>query len=411
MGILARMERSAPRANLSTSADLMRLLLSQQGGESVSGERVTSETAMRAAAVYSCVRVVSEDTAKLPCILYRRTKDGGKERATEHPRYRLIKSAPNGWQTPLQFFGTGQSHIELAGFAAAFITRGADGQPIELLPLHPDRVKVEQNPDWTLKFSVTLRSGGPPQVVPTRNILYVPGLSLDGITGVSVIGYARETIGTALATEKHAGRFFKNAATPSGIVERPKEQKALSEKAAERFLETFTAGLSGEKAFRAALLEEGMTFRPITMPLKDSQFLETRQFNRSEIAGLFRVPPHKIGDLSRSTNNNIEHQGLEYLTDSLLSRLVRWEQALDRALLSPAEQDEFFFEFLVDAVLRADFRTRMDGYAVAIQNGIMSPNEARGKENLNPRDGGDTYYMPVNMAPSNAPAPQPPRAA
>lgn len=410
MGILARMERSAPRANLNTSADLMQLLLSQQGGDSESGERVTSETAMRAAAVQSCVRVVSEDVAKLPCILYRRTQDGGKERATEHPLYRLMKAAPNGWQTAFQYLRMGQSHIELAGFTAAYISRGVDGLPIELLPLHPSRVKVEQNPDWTPRFSVTRRTGSA-EVVPAKNILYVPGLSLDGITGVSVITYARETIGTALATEKHAGRFFRNAATPSGVVERPKEQKALSEPAAQRFLETFTAGLSGDKAFRAGLLEEGMTFRPITMPLKDSQFLETRQYNRSEIAGLFRIPPHKIADLSRSTNNNIEQQSLEYLTDSLLPRLVSWEQALSRALLSMQEQDEYFFEFLVDAVLRADFRTRMDGYAVGIQNGILSPNEARGKENLNPRDGGDTYYMPVNMAPSNAPAPQPPRAA
>jgi HK97 family phage portal protein len=377
------------------------LVIAGAGTSASSGVSVTPDTAMQAAAVHACVRVVSEDVAKLPCVLYRRTKDGGKERATDHPLYRLVKAAPNKWQTPIQFFGNGQAKQELRGAAFALITRGVGGRPVELLPLKTEDVAVEQRDDWSLVYKIRGAE------VPALNILHVPGLSLDGVRGVSTITYARETIGLALATERHGAQHFGNGAKPGLIIRRPSDAAVLSPEAGERLVASVNEKYGRAKAFSTMLLEEGTDVTSLSISNEDSQFLETRQYGRTEIAGIFRVPPHKIGDLSRATFSNIEHQALEYLTDALLPRLVRWEQALSRALLSDAEQDEYFFEFLVDAVLRGDFQTRMNGYTQAIQNGIMSANEVRAKENLNPREGGDMYLRPGNMMPWDAPAPQP----
>lgn len=400
MGILSRMAKSAPRADITTTADLARLMMSGMY-ESQAGESVTPQTAMQAAAVFSSVRVISEDIGKLPCLLYRRLPNGGKERATTHPVYGLLRRIPNPWQTPIGFFGTAAAHIELHGAAASYITFDPrNGKPMELLPIN-GRVRVEQDANWGVRYFVRKTDGSETEV-PSKHILYIPGLSIDGVTGLSTISYMRETIGVALATERHAGRFFKNSARPSIIVSRPKDAPAWSTEAAANFVADMKQKWGGENSSGIGLLEEGMTAAALQLSAKDSQFLETRGYNRSEIAGIFRVAPHKIGDLSRSTNNNIEHQGLEHLSDCLLPRLVRFEQSLSRALLTPAEQEEYVIEFMVDSVLRADFKSRMDGYAIGITNGVFSPNECRVMENRNPREGGDEFLRPLNMTPSNA---------
>jgi HK97 family phage portal protein len=382
--------------------ELSRLIVSHYGGgEAASGEHVTPLSAMQSATVHACVRVLSEDVGKLPLILYRRTKDGGKERVPDHPLYRVLRTRPNAWQSPISFLGMGQTHIELRGAAFAFITR-VGGKVRELLPIPADRVRVEQREDWSPHFYV--RTNNAEREVPATDMLYVPGLSMDGVTGITPITFARESIGLALAMEKHGGRLFRNSARPSGILERPAGAPALKKDAAQMLVDSFNEKYSGDGQHRTALLEEGTTFRPITMTSEDAQFLETRQYQRTEICGVFRVPPPKIGDHTRSTFNNIEQLSLDYLSDSLVPRLVRWEQAINRCCLTPEEQDEFFVEFLVDAVLRSDVVSRYNAYGIAIQNGIMSPNEARVKENLNPRAGGDVYLTPMNMTP-NTPAP------
>lgn len=407
MGLLARMTTTAPRADITSSADLLRLIT---GGahESETGDLITVTSAMQAAAVFACVRVIAEDIGKLPCHLYRRLPNGGKERATTHPVYGLLRRTPNAWQTPISFYGLLSAYMELVGNAYAFVTRHpTTGRVMELLPIN-GRVRLEQDAQWNLRYWVTMRDGVETPV-PADRILHVPGLSLDGVTGISTIGYMRETIGTALATERHASRFFKNSGRPSIVVERPKDAPAWSVEASKNFVQSLKEAWGGKNVSSIGLLEEGMTAKALTIPAKDAQFLETRGFTRSEIAGIFRVAPHKIGDLSRSTNNNIEHQGLEHLTDCLLPRLVRLEQALSRALLTEREQEEYTIEFLVDSVLRADFKTRMDGYAVGIQNGVMSPNEARVKENENPRAGGDVFWRPANMTPDDGRPVSPPQ--
>lgn len=405
MGLLSRMARTAPRADISSSADLLRLIHSQQV-ESEAGEVVTMNSSLRAAAVFACVRVISEDIGKLPCILYRRLKDGGKERATDHPVYRILRRAPNGWMTPAMFFGMMQAYVELGGNGDAYITRDARGQPLELLPLL-DRVRVEQDSQWRLRYHVRNKDGQEREV-PAANILRITGLSIDGVQGMSTLSYARETIGSAIAETKHGARFFRNSARPSLIVERPKDAPQWKKEAADAFVASIKEQWGGTQTSTVGLLEEGMKAVPLTISSRDAQFIESRGYTRTEIAGLFRVGPHKIGDLTRSTNNNIEHQGLEHLTDCLLPRLVRCEQALMRALLTESEQEEYVIEFLVDGVHRADLKTRMDSYAVAIQNGFLSPNEARVMDNRNPREGGDEFLRPANMLTAAAPQPRTP---
>ncbi|MBA3852924.1 MAG: phage portal protein [Gemmatimonas sp.] len=408
MGLLSALARTAPRADVGSTQELLRLITSGSY-ESETGEVVTPQSAMQAATVFACVRVIMEDIGKLPCHVYRRLPNGGKERATNHPVYGLLRRIPNAWQTPMSFFGSAVASLELIGAGAAYITRDPrNGRPLELLPIN-GRLRVEQDADWKVRYYVRDRNGGEQPVDP-KHVLYIPGPSLDGVTGMSTIGYMRETIGTAIATERHASRFFRNSARPSIVVERPKDAPVWSPEAADKFVRDLADRWGGKNSSSVGLLEEGMTAKALTISAKDAQFLETRGYNRSDICGFFRVAPHKVADLSRSTNNNIEHQGLEHLTDCLLPRLVRIEQALSRALLTPDEQEEYVIEFLVDSVLRADFKTRMEGYGVAIQNGMMAPNEARVKENENPREGGDHFWRPANMVRDDERTPTPPKA-
>lgn len=405
MGLLTRHLADLPRADITSSAELMRQLNSHQV-ESETGEIVSMDSAMRAAAVFACVRVITEDIGKLPCILYKRTKDGGKERATDHPVYKLLRRAPNQWMTASALFGMAQAYVELQGNADFYITRDGRGRPLELLPLL-NRVRVEQDAQWRLKYFIRRRNGDEESVDPAK-ILTLSGLSLDGVRGASTLTFARETIGSAIAAERHGARFFKNSARPSIIVSRPKDAPEWTRQAADNFVASMKEKWGGGNVATVGLLEEGMTVAPLTISAKDAQFIETRQYTRTEIAGLFRVGPHKIGDLTRSTNNNIEHQGLEHLTDCLLPRLVRNEQALNRALLTEAEQEDYFVEFLVDSIARADLKTRMEAYGHAIQNGFLSPNEARIADNRNPREGGDAFWRPVNMTTSDDPPIAPP---
>lgn len=375
------------------------------GTKATSGISVSADSSMRCAAVYACVRVLAESVAQLPLILYRRLPNGGKERATDHPLYTLLHDAPNSWQTSLEFRELQMYNLLLRGNGYSFINR-IRGVVRELLPLHPDRMTVAQRENFDLTYALS-KSGGETQPLAAGDVFHLRGLSANGYTGITPIAMAREAIGLALATEQHGARLFANGAKMGGILKHPGKLKDAE--MAKRIRESFDTAFSGDNAHRTALLEENMSWEKVTMTAEDSQFIETRKYQRSEIASIFRVPPHKIGDLERATFSNIEHQSLEFLTDSLLPWLRRWEQAITRDLLTPRERPEFFAEFLVDGLLRGDVKTRMDSYAVAIQNGIMSPNEARTRENLNPRAGGDEYLRPANMVPASDPPPPSPQ--
>lgn len=384
----------APRASTDMFERIKRSM-GGGGGGTRSGVKVTADSAMRCAAVYACVRVLAEDVAKIPLILYRRTGNGGRERATDHPLYSVLHDRANPWQTAFEFREMMQAHLELRGNAYAFITRGFRGQVLELIPIHPDRVEVSQAADYTLTFKVK------GERVPNESILHLRGMSLDGIIGVSTISYARETIGLALATEKHGALLFGNGARPGMVAEAPAE---MSEPAAARLKESIEQQVTGDNAFRLLMLEEGakLSSAPVAMNNVDAQFLESQKYGRSQIAGLHRVPPHKIGDLERATFSNIEHQSQDYLDSAIDPRLVRWEQRLTQALLTPAERQNYYIEFLRLALLRGDSKARAEFYGAAIKDGWMNRQEPRERENLPPGpDSLNEFLVPLNMAPAN----------
>jgi HK97 family phage portal protein len=366
--------------------------LRNDGRETDSGAFVTTESAMRHSTVYSCVNVLSEDIAKLPLITYKR--DGRKkERAQDYWLYALLHDEPNQWQTSVEFRQMMQAHVELSGAAYALKTV-VRGETRELLPVVPSRVEVKQLPDYSLSYVLTLPNGEK-LPVPADRMFHLRGPSLDGINGVSRITYQRELIGLGIQLRKHGARVFKNGAMIGGVLEHP---KVLSDPAAKHLKESFDEQYAGAgNAHKTLLLEEGMKFSIAGMSGKDAQFIESMKFTRSEIAGIFRVPPHKIGDLERATFTNIEHQSIEYVTDSLLPRTVRWEQKISKSLIPAADRKSYFAEHLVDGLLRGDYATRTRGYQVAVTTGWMNRNEVRELENMNPAEGLDEFLEPMNM--------------
>jgi len=353
---------------------------------------------MRASAVYACVKVLAETIASLPLIVYRRLPNGGKERALEHPQYRLLHDQPNGWQTSFEWREMTQGHVTLRGMAYSEIIPGPRGAVEELIPLHPDRVEPKRLENGSLIY-IHRPENGKERRLTQEEVFVLRGLSSDGIKGLSPIEHARESIGLSLATEGYGARFFQNDARPGGVLESPNK---LDESAYKNLKTSWAEAYSGvANSHKPAILEQGLTWKQMGMTSEDAQFLETRKFQLSEIARIFRVPPHMIGDLERSTNNNIEHQSIEFVVHTIRPWLVRWEQAITRDLLIGA--GEYFAEFLVDGLLRGDFKTRSEGYASAVTTGWMTPNEVREKENLNPIEGGDELMKPLNMAPGGEP--------
>jgi HK97 family phage portal protein len=394
MSLLGELLR--PRAAITTSYQLLEEL-SRQGALAESGATVTPETAMRLSWVYAAVRALAEDLAKVPLLLYRRL-GRGKERATDHPVYRLLHDEPNPWQTSFEFREMLQSHVALAGDGFALITR-VRGEVRELLPVPPWRMEVARQTDGRPLYTLTWPDGQRTPVPPER-LLHLPGLLFDGVRGLSPIGYQREAIGLGIQLTRHAAKLLKQGALLGGVIEHPQR---LSEKAHARLKEDFEEKYTSvDQAHKVLLLEEGAKFTATGMTSRDAQFLEAQKLGRSEIAAIFRLPPHKIGDLERSTFSNIEQQALEYVTDSLQPWFTRWEQRLTRALLPPEDRERYVVEHLVEGLLRGDFKTRMEGYAVGVQNGWLSRNEVRVKENMNPVDGLDEYLQPLNMQPSGS---------
>jgi len=365
------------------------------GGGTSAGVNVTPETAMRCIAVFACVRILGESIGQLPLILYRKT-DLGKERATDHPLYSVLHDKPNSYQTSFEFRELGMARLNLRGNYHCFINwigTGKNRRVHELLPL--SSVTVKQNKDWGLEYHANI--GGETEIIPPGNIFRVIGLSLDGFTGISPIAYAKESIGLSLATEKHGGNVFKHGARPAGILS---STQTLSKDAAGRLKERWDMAHGGSKQGGTAVLEEGLTYSPVSMTNEDAQFLETRKFQKPEIASIFRVPPHMIGDLEKSSFSNITQQSLEFAKYTILPWARRWEQCISRDLLSLEERQQgYYVEFLLDGLERADIETRFKIYHTAVADAILNPNECRAKENMNPYKGGDVFVRPLNMTP------------
>lgn len=377
-------------------------------GSSTSGKYVTERSSMQMTAVYSCVRILSEAVASLPLQFYRYTSDGGKEKATDRPLYFLLHDEPNPEMTSFIFRETLMTHLLLWGNAYAQIIRNGKGEVVALYPLMPDRMTVDRDEHGKLYYEYTVldaddvngRRGtnkvGRTVKLKPYEVLHIPGLGFDGLVGYSPIAMAKNAIGLAIAAEEYGSTFFANGAQPSGVLEHP---GTLQDPGKIRDSWQSTFGGSGN-ANKIAVLEEGMKYAPISIPPDQAQFLETRKFQIDEIARIFRVPPHMVGDLDKSSFSNIEQQSMEFVKYTLDPWVCRWEQAMSKALLNPEEKKKYFFKFNVDGLLRGDYESRMNGYAIARQNGWMSANDIRELENLDriPADlGGDLYLINGNM--------------
>lgn len=372
-------------------------------GRTTSGKPVNERTAMQMTAVYSCVRILSEAVAGLPLHLYRHTEGGGKEKALTHPLYRLLHDEPNPEMTSFNFRETLMGHLLLYGNAYAQIIRNARGEVVGLYPLMPNKITVDRDSAGRLYYLYTRGSDDSPvdtetgQVyLPPDQVLHIPGLGYDGIVGYSPLAMAKNAVGLAIATEEYGAKFFANGAAPGGVLEHPGTIKAP-----QRVKDSWNAAYQGSgNAHRIAVLEEGMKYQPIGISPEQAQFLETRKFQINEIARIYRVPPHMVGDLEKSSFSNIEQQSLEFVKYTLDPWICRWEQSLKRRLFTEEEKQGYFVKFNVDGLLRGDYQSRMNGYAVARQNGWMSTNDIRELENLDripAEEGGDLYLVNGSM--------------
>ncbi|MBR3747442.1 MAG: phage portal protein [Selenomonadaceae bacterium] len=372
-------------------------------GKSISGKFVDEFSAMRVSAVYACVRILAESIAALPLHVYE-YKNGGKERAINHPLYFLLHDAPNSEMTSFNFRESSMSHLLLRGNAYSQIIRDGLGKVVGLYLLQPNRMTVERDDNGEIVYRYTPTTGENSRmknsaqvILSRRDVLHIPALGFDGIIGYSPIAMARNAIGVAIACEEFGAKFFENGARPSGILEHPGTIQN-PEKLRESWQSVY--GGSGNTG-KVAILEEGMKYQQISIPPNDAQFLDTRKFQLNEIARIFRVPPHMLADLERATFSNVTQQSLEFVMYTLTPWIVRWEQALNKALFSPNERGKFFVKFNVDGLLRGDYETRIRGYSTAIQNGIMSVNEVRELEDMNPltdAEGGNLHLINGNVA-------------
>lgn len=368
-------------------------------GSTSAGKPVNEQTAMQMTAVYSCVRILSETLAGLPLHVYKYNDSGGKEKNLKHPLYKLLHDEPNPEMTSFAFRETLMSHLLLWGNAYAQIIRNARGEVISLYPLMPNKMTVDRDSSGRLFYLYQRGSEDAPSLgkenqvyLSPSDVLHIPGLGFDGLVGYSPIAMAKNAVGLAIATEEYGAKFFANGASPGGVLEHPGTIKDPA-----RIKESWNAAYQGsDNAHRVAVLEEGMKYQPIGISPEQAQFLETRKFQINEIARIFRVPPHMLADLEKSSFSNIEQQSLEFVKYTLDPWVVRWEQSMCRALLMDSEKPKLFIKFNVDGLLRGDYVSRMSGYATARQNGWMSANDIRELENLDRIPaalGGDLYLI------------------
>ena len=400
MGILSGLFHSRDKPENSTVGSRYAFYM----GGSSSGKSVTERSAMQMTAVYACVRILSEAIAGLPLHLYRYKEDGGKEKAIGHPLYLLLHDEPNPEMSSFVFRETLMTHLLLWGNAYAQIIRNGKGEVVALYPLMPNKMTVSRNENGQLYYTYQKSQEELPKddvytvTLHPSDVLHIPGLGFDGLVGYSPIAMAKNAIGLAIATEEYGAKFFANGATPGGILEYPGAVKDP-----DKIRESWNRGFSGsQNAGKVAILEEGMKYTPISIAPEQAQFLETRKFQINEIARIFRVPPHMVGDLEKSSFSNIEQQSLEFVKYTLDPWVVRWEQSIQRTLLSRDEKTTYFVKFNLEGLLRGDYQSRMNGYATARQNGWMSANDIRELENLDripAEDGGDLYLINGNMLP------------
>ena len=364
-------------------------------GQSGSGKVVNERSSMQTTAVFACVRIIAETVASLPLHTYKYAGDG-KEKVYSHSLYRLLHDEPNKEMTSFTLRETMMTHLLLWGNAYCQIIRNGRGEVLSLHPLLPDKMTVDRDKNGNLYYMYLKE--GLNYYLHADEVLHIPGLGFDGIMGYSPVALAKNAIGLNIAAEDYGGRFFANNATPSGILS---TQGTIKDPTKVRDAwQSAYGGVSNSN--KVAVLEDGLQYQPISMPNSDAQFLETRKFQIEEICRIFQVPPHMVADLSKSSFSNIENQSISFVVHTIRPWLVRLEQAMDRALFKESEKGAFFVSFNASALMRGDYKSRMDGYAIGIQNGFFSVNDVRRMENMDPisvDEGGDLYLINGNMLP------------
>jgi HK97 family phage portal protein len=397
MGILSLIE---PRSNspenpstpLESAADWLYTALGAT--PNAAGVVINERTAMSISAVWAAVGLIASSVASLPLNVYKRVT-GGKELASDHPLYPLLHDRFND-ETP-SFIGreTLQGHLGLRGNAYCEKEYNGRGELIGLWPIAPERVTVKRI-DGVKVFVVN--TNGAPLPLTTDEILHIPGLGYDGMQGYSPITTMKDTLGVAMAAQTYSANFFRNGAEPGGVLSHPKKLTEDAKKNLKASWEN-AHGTAGGKAHRVAVLEEGLTWTRTTLSNQDSQLIDTRKFQIRDIARIYRVPPHLIGDLEQATFSNIEQQSMDFVMHCLRHWLLRWEQVLNWELFDESERGMFFCEFAVEGMLRADSAARGAFYNQLFQMGVLSPNDIREKENMNPVEGGDKRFVQLNMVP------------
>lgn len=403
-GLFGAIARPKAEANELRSMTVEEWAKLQSGGTlSGTGVYVSPESALRYTTVLICVRVLAESVASLPCLLYKKRADGGKDRATEHPLYKVLHDQANAWNTAFEYAEGTMVNLSTRGNGYSYVERNRKGQTIGLVPLNPDGVTISQAIDWSPKYEVIMPDNVRAKLS-TKDMHHIRGPLPRGYIGRSMISLAKEAIGLGMAAEAFGSNMYRNGVKPSGILKHP---KVIGPTATENLRQQFSDRYAGlENSGKPLILEEGMDWVSMNIAPKDAEFIDSRKFQRSEIAGIFRVPAHLVNDLEKATFSNIEFQTLDFIIHSLRPWLVRWEQAINRDLLTEQDRaDGYFCEFLLDAMLRGDTKSRYESYSSAIQNKWMTANEVRIKENMNPREGGDVFENPAIQVDKPKPKP------
>ena len=396
MGILSHLETRATSQVLGPPRDPVIAEWFGMGSRSSSGMSVTADTAMRVTAVFRCVSLRAQTLASLPLTVERNLPDGGHETDRKHPLFDKLAYQPNRWQTSFEWREMMEGHFCLRGACYSEIVSSGGSGVEELIPLHPDRVTPFRAQSGKLAFKYRPLNG-PERIILQDEMFFLHLMSGDGINPISPISLHREAIGLAMATEQHGARLFGNGARPGGLLKMKGHLK--DDESRKRLRESWNDTHGGVgNSHKVAVLEDGMEWQQVGMTSEDAQFLETRSFGVLEICRIFGVPPHKVAELTRSTNNNIEHQGIEWATDTIGPQVCRWEQAMQRDLFYSARRTHSAM-FDMDGLMRGDSTARANFNASAVQNGYMSRNEVRRNEgrNVSSAPGMDDYTVQLNL--------------
>lgn len=362
------------------------------GMRSATGMRVSAGTAMRLSAVYSCVKVLAETFAVMPFTLYRRRKSGGRDVVTDHWLHRLLAKRPNDVQTAFEWREMMQSHLCLRGNAFNELVSNGVGEVTDLLPIHPDLIKAQRLTNGSFNYAVT-NADGSSRTLQRGDVWHLRSLSNDGFTGMNPMELAADVLGLGLAAQSYGARFFANDAKPGGFIKTPGKFADAASK--QQFADGWRSAYGGANRGKTAILENGMEYVELKLNNSDAQFLESRKFSRSEIASLFRVPPHLIGDLEKATFSNIEQQSLDFVIHTMTPIAERWESSIDLHFLD--DNEDLYVEFEFGGLLRGDRAARQAYFHGMVLDGILTRNEARISEGFNPIDGLDDPLRPLNM--------------